>query len=164
MGTLAAVAIPAYNQYRENAARAAFDSTGANVAKAFQSCVAVNPFSDCNDLSKINIACNACTGVEKAQPKFCVNMKTEIGGDDFKGCVSTDAGTGAVTRTIKGGTAKFCYDDSGSTTPPCSAGFEASCDSIQSPFKECAAATDCGSGNHCETANGTCDTTAATCT
>ena len=44
MGTLAAVAIPAYNRYRSNAARGAFDATGTNIARAFQACVAVNPF------------------------------------------------------------------------------------------------------------------------
>ena len=37
MGVLAAVAIPAYNRYRANAAQGAFDATGTNIVRAFSS-------------------------------------------------------------------------------------------------------------------------------
>ena len=49
---------------------------------------------------------------------------------------------------------KVCYDDTGTPSPnpnSCSTGFEAHCDTLQSPLKLCAAAADCGSGSHhCE--------------
>ena len=84
------MAIPAYNGYRENAALGAFQSTGANILRAFATCTAVNSFSSCDTLSDLKLTVpNSNEGASAS--KFCVDMEREIGGEKFKGCYSVDA-------------------------------------------------------------------------
>ena len=47
MGLLAAIAIPAYNAYRDDAQAGVIDSTISNIQKAFPSCIAIRPFATC---------------------------------------------------------------------------------------------------------------------
>ena len=170
MGTLAAVAIPAYNKYRKNAAEGAFTSTASNVGRAFHACMAVNPFTDCDSLAKINVDCNQCLSVTHATaPNFCVNLEEEIAGQVYKGCVTSDAASGKTVLTLN---IKSCYDEagvpSGSNPHSCTgAAYDAACDPLIVPLVECSSDSDCvggGTGNYCQQVNGTCDTTSALCT
>ena len=58
IGILAAVAIPVYNQYRQDAAQGAFDATGTNIVRAFQACITLNNFAKCDTLSDLKITPN----------------------------------------------------------------------------------------------------------
>ena len=138
MGILAAVAIPAYNKYRKNAAQGAFFSTASNIGRAFQACIAVNPFASCDSFGELNLQCNQCIqpipAGQKAAPNLCVNMEEEVGGEVFRGCITSNASTGSVVVTFN---QESCYIDSGAdatATPPCTVGaYEATCDSLQIP-------------------------------
>ena len=173
-GILSAIAIPQYNRYRANAARGAFDATGSNVARAFGACVAVNTFGNCDSLTEINIATSYDTNEGRLAPFFCVDMETEIGGTTFKGCVSSNAQTGAVANTFN---QQICYTDVttgtvmvGATTVTCATGFDAGgvCDTQISPLTLCTTNADCTgamSGNLCGRAStATCGATTGTCT
>ena len=70
---------------------------------------------------------------------------------DGAACASTFSGKaiGQPISQIKSDL-KFCYSDTG-VRAGCSAGFEASCDTLQNPLKACSAASECGgSGTHCQ--------------
>ncbi|MBC6415568.1 MAG: pilin [Bdellovibrionales bacterium] len=47
IGVLSAVAIPAYNKYKNNAKASAVQGTINNINKAFKACMAVKTFTDC---------------------------------------------------------------------------------------------------------------------
>ena len=110
MAVLAAIGVPAFNQYRADAAKGAFIATGTNVAKAITACFATKAFTQCNDLDKVNMTCSMCDKtVQTSGNKVCVNMESEIGGDTFKGCISVDASTGKYGRTVNSATGqKYC--------------------------------------------------------
>lgn len=170
MGTLAAVAIPAYNQYRKNAAEGAFSTTQTNIARAFSACVAVNDFTSCDTLAEINMNCPDCDPAVTMRPLFCVDMETDIGGETYKGCVSSNSGTGTVARTININT---CYDDGGAIMVglvTCTTGDDSSteigCETQSSPLVRCTTATECTDAGHdycIGGKTGECDPTAATC-
>lgn len=170
-GILSAIAIPQYNQYRERTARAAFSANGGNIIRAFQACVAVNPLSQCNTLAQLNWTCPYKAGNCSASSmgtNFCADMKTEIGGDDFKGCVQVNAVNGAVARTFS---ANVCYSDDNSacdvdndSSTPAVADTASSwdggpgCETLQTPLQLCTTNAECGATDVvCASAqNGTC--------
>ena len=170
MGTLAAVAIPAYNRYRTNAARGAFDATRSNIHRAFQSCVAVNPFTSCDNLGEINMPCTICGTPVAKQPLFCVDMTQEIGGTEYWGCVSSNSGTGGRGNSLN---VNQCYADGGTIIVSgftCTTGNDYStqsgCETASSPIVECTTDQNCidvGSNYCIGGSTGKCDTTAATC-
>ena len=96
MGLLAAIAIPAYNGYRNNAQRGVVAATLSNIKKAFPACLTVSPFATCA-MAGVNgtiIAEGMSRIYENAQAqKAC--FAVELGGDltssptqpDFSGCV-----------------------------------------------------------------------------
>ena len=132
--------------------------------------MAVNTFGNCDTLSEINISTSYDTNEGKLAPFFCVDMETEIGGTSFKGCVSSNAQTGAVANTFN---QQICYTDvtTGMVgTITCAAGFDAGgvCDTQVSPLTLCTSNADCTgamSGNLCGMAStATCGTATGTCT
>ena len=173
IGILAAVAIPAYNQYRENAAKSGFDATGSNAMRAFQACIALKPFGQCDDLSDLKMGGGNLKKSEKQSPNFCVQMEGEIGGQTFKGCYGINASTNASVTTFN---SKLCYNDpvSGSASNDCdtdgdgtndaikSTGFQGGdCETRVAGLASCVANSDCGTTNVvCASAqNGICQTT-----
>ena len=176
IGILAAVAIPAYNGYRENAALGAFQSTGTNIIRAFSACTAVNSFSSCDTLGELKLTIPNSNEGQKA-PKFCTDMQQEIGGEIFKGCYSVDASTNVVSTTFNEGTChdevtSACVDDGGATVSSPSVGSwdgGGTCESQASPITKCTSTADCtgaGVGTVCDTtgASGSCGAATGLCT
>ena len=144
MGTLAAVAIPAYNKYRTNAARGAFSATGTNIVRAFQACIAVNAYSNCDSLSELDINVPSSTNDGGVSPFFCADMTQEIGGETFKGCFSVSARDSAVITTFN---MQVCVSDPVTTgaSPPndCDTNGDGTLDSVKAAGIQ---------GGSCETA------------
>ena len=171
IGILAAVAIPAYNQYRQNAAQGAFDATGTNIVRAFQACIAIQPFNQCNDVGKLKIVVPGKGAEGSKAPNYCVDMKAEIGGEEFKGCYSMNASTSTSKSTFNKST---CFTDSGALTVNCPAnktpasGSYDACDTPALPTTKCSTDTNCtdaGVGDVCNTTGqtGSCASTTGLC-
>ena len=182
MGTLAAVAIPAYNKYRTNAARGAFSATGTNIVRAFQACIAVNAFSNCNSLSDLDIDVPSSTNDGGVSPFFCADMTQEIGGETFKGCFQVSSRDSSVITTFN---MQVCVSDpiSTSTTNDCdssgngvndaikAAGIQGgNCETQAASIERCTTNADCmaefGPANHTCTSSaslGVCSAAAGTC-
>jgi len=141
IGILSAIAIPAYNQYRRNAAEGAFISTGTNIVRAFQSCIAINPFASCDSLAELNIVVPGSTNNGGASPLFCADLEADIGGDEFKGCYSVNARDGSVASTFS---QRLCANDPDtmSATPDCDTDGDGTNDAVKSPGVQ---------GGNCET-------------
>ena len=155
IGILAAVAIPVYNQYRQDAAQGAFDATGTNIVRAFQACITLNSFASCDEFAELRIS-PGYTPVDEGQaPNFCAGLTTEIGAEEFKGCYSVNAATSVVTTTFN---EEVCYTDTdGNGT------YDSGADTLALPTTKCSGNQDCidaGVGNICSTggASGTCQT------
>ena len=123
IGIIGAIAYPAFDDYRQSAARTASDTSASNVVKAFRNCRVLNPFTSCDDLGKIKITCPSGSWCDEAavSPKFCAEIHS--GGTqaspDFKVCVSVN---GDDEKRTYGGTlitnVKYCHvtNDSNCTT------------------------------------------------
>ena len=178
IGVLAAVAIPAYNRYKANAARGAFAATGTNVVRAFQACTAANSFLQCDTLQEIGINLDAYgPGMEEADaPNFCADLTQEIDGEVFMGCYSVNISTSLASSTFSDST---CFSDAPTTSmhdgTACGTGTQSSttgtldpCDTQALPITSCSVNADCtgaGIGDVCDTrgdtgecqTDGTCD-------
>ena len=92
IGVLAAVAIPAYNRYRADAERNVVRSTLNQVIKAFNACIADQPFATCAT-NNINMTVSAQAGTTIASntaasmaPPFCLAV-SGVGAGGRSGCV-----------------------------------------------------------------------------
>ena len=160
IGILAAVAIPVYNQYRQDAAQGAFDATGTNIVRAFQACITLNSFASCDSLLELKISPNYTKVEGSKAPYFCTSLATEIGAEEFRGCYSVDASSSAVTTTFN---EAVCYNDL-DTDGIRDSGEDAL------PTTKCTQSSDCtsaGVGDKCDTttgATGTCGASTGECT
>ena len=117
MGLLAAVAIPAYNNYRRTAQAGSITATQSQISKAFASCLAVNPFGTCStaDINNTLMAQggiriysnqdalkqNSCYGIELGG--VLGTVAGQPGMPDYSGCVAFDNdNTGAVSLQATG--------------------------------------------------------------
>ena len=77
IGVLAAVAIPAYNSYRDSAAQGSLTSSLKGIGKAHYVCRVNNDFSSCDALDEINVICEDCDNVNSAGTTYpwCVDAK-----------------------------------------------------------------------------------------
>ena len=176
IGVLAAVAIPSFQSYRVDAAKAAIESSLNSVGKSFAACRTLKSMAECDSLSEIGIDCSDCGTVAVSGNKLCVPIEKEAGGDTHKGCMDS---TGGIP-TIRGNWGQSCntltrsyscgsgspapYQWGGSTACP------SGCGTPALPTGNCTSA-----GNvSCATANagdrsqpganaGTCDTGTAVC-
>ena len=124
IGIISAIAYPAFDDYRQNAARVATDTSGSNIIKAFKTCLVLKTFDACvgtpPDISAIKVPCpsgSKCKADKHAtDQKYCADIrKGKTGSEDFKVCISYDVATQTEARTY-GGTLldKVCtYDISG---------------------------------------------------
>jgi len=170
------VFLPAYNNYRTDAVQASLTSSLQSVGKAFAACLTLNTFANCNTLTGMGVSCPSCGNEGGTDPKYCVDATGSVGGSSYKACMTTEGGV----PTIVGNWASPC---SGVTvTYGCSSA------ALVAPNKTCsqlgcsASATaptvggTCSSPatHNCTTSNagdmtnatgvqGTCSTTAGTC-
>ena len=140
IGIITAIAVPQFQDYREQTGLVAGNTSVSNIAKAYQNCMALNAFTDCDELDKIKISCAECSDATLgAEPPFCANYKTTAGGKEFRMCVSVDANN-SITKTI-GGNFKVCHNTcTGSACP----GGQWTTSKVPSTVKRCkTAAADC---------------------
>ena len=99
IGVLAAVAIPAYNSYREGAAENAAKASAKSIYKAIQACLANgDAFSDCTNTKVNNTLDKGCsTGTSKLNDDSC---QITTMGTDF--CVATATNMKAVCQDSGG--------------------------------------------------------------
>ena len=100
IGILAAVAIPAYNQYRKTATIGAMNSDATNIIRAVTACLTVNPFSSCDELTDTKLGLNTqglSAGIQNKAPNVCFHFPREIAGTTYSQCVSVDASTSKAT-------------------------------------------------------------------
>ena len=146
IGIISAIAYPAFDDYRQNAARVSSDTSGSNIVKALKTCLVLKDLSGCNTLAKLKIPCpsGSTCGVETSGTKFCADIKNgQTGSEKFKVCVEYDTATQTEKRTY-GGTLldKICkYTIAGSSCTP-AAGTHP-----ESPVKTCSADSDCTGGS-----------------
>ena len=146
MGVLAAVAIPAYRDYRVNAGRAAIKTSLSTVGKGFSACLTLNNWSDCLTLADINVSCPDCKNASEntAMNSWCTHAEIKSGGQEVRACLQTDGGV----PQIIGNWNMPC--SSINVSYPCTGG------TLGTPSKTCAqlgctataiVPTACGSGN-----------------
>ena len=123
IGVISGIAYPSFSKYRKNAARVASDTSASNVIKAFNNCMVLKGFSNCNSMTQIGINCptgSTCTP-NVGTGSFCVDIKKGTAGeDDFNVCVEMKS-TGSTIKTYGGalltaGQIKACHfslEDSG---------------------------------------------------
>ena len=112
IGILAAVAIPAYNQYRKTAALGAMSSDATNIVRAVTACLTVNPFSSCDELTDTKLGLNTqgvSGGITGKAPNVCFHFPREIAGTTYSQCVSVDASTSKSTAVNSN---PFCHIES----------------------------------------------------
>ena len=102
IGVLAAVAIPAYQNYTEGAEQKALSVSMKNIGKAYQVCRTSNNLENCNSLSEISVSCDGCGKIASGRSTFpwCVDAKN----GDSKACllVGGNASPPAVINSWKG--------------------------------------------------------------
>ena len=140
IGIITAIAVPQFQDYREQTGLVAGDASTTNMARAYKNCVALNDFASCNTLDKIGIKCEGCTDANPSlgnSPPFCANFKSKAGAKEFKMCVSVSA-TENVSKSI-GGAFQVCHKTCAlSSSPP------QTCDNgtpytnrVMTPIKRC---------------------------
>ena len=165
---ISAIAVPQFQDYREQTGLVAGDTSMGNIARAYQNCISLNSFTECNSLSKIKISCSDCSDLATLQTSapYCANYKKDAGGKEFKMCVSIDS-NGSVSKTI-GGDFQVCHKSC--TGGGCGTGDTG----VITPIKRCSAQANCNSvkpsdvtGTNPKTFAVTCPatpTTSGTCT
>ena len=154
IGIISAIAVPSYQANRKEAAKVAGMTSIQNIYKAYQNCIVLKGFAECNTLAKIGISCPDCKedsddGTDATKTKFCAYISKESGGKTFNACVSINGDS--VKRSI-GGTlldeVKICheqnYDTSGGGSWPSSFG-------VMEQIKYCEGDTECGTDSTCST-------------
>ena len=146
IGVISAIAIPQFQDYRKNAGKVAGDTSIGNISRAYQNCMVLKSFSECNSLSGIGVTCSDCTSTEvTASKKFCAQIEKEVGGDTFRACVDFN-GSDQVGWSYGGDLfkdMKLCH-----VTVTQNTGTPKNCTAAgQAPMKgakECSADGDCG--------------------
>ena len=143
IGIISAIAIPAFQDYRTEASKVAADTTISNIHRAFNNCLVLKKFGQCNSLGSLGINCSDCDAEEDtANKRFCAEIDKEIGSDSFKACVSVQGNT--VTRNYGGGLlGKLCKSAKTASTDGTTCSSVAA--SAMSPVKVCTQKSDCGS-------------------
>ena len=146
-----------------------------SVKSAFNACIAAKSFGACDTRQKIGVnECPQCVNEADNAPLYCADFKAEIGGQEWRGCLSINASDSSATESFSQG---LCYNDDGAgpgnsgslvlvpdatTTPPTTA------DTVLSPSVECTTNQDCtnAGGVHCGITagnTGLCNATSAKC-
>ena len=129
IGVLAAVAIPAYNGYRNSAAENAAQSQASEITKAIQACATINQYSTCIGSSAtetVNMTlsteckgnasaggageCNV--GFKSSTSKACASAQVQGVGKVYKSCFDIDTSNGQVSDAGD----KYCHGMNGVCT------------------------------------------------
>ena len=117
IGVLAAVAIPAYNGYRNSAAENAAKSQASEITKAIQACATINTYNDCIGSTNLNVKgtlSRACTwataivagacdvGYKSSTDKACAAAHVKGVGMTYSSCIDINTNTGVVTPAVTG--------------------------------------------------------------
>ena len=141
IGIISAIAIPAFQDYRATASKTAGDTSVGNIGRAFQNCMVLKQFGQCDDLNKIGIECTDCKSGKATSPdKFCAQIEKKIGGETFRACVDF-AGNDMVGRAYGGDlfeNIQICQDEVTGSSNTAENKSHA-----QKGAKECTAASDC---------------------
>ena len=87
IGVLAAVAIPAYQNYRQDAARSSLRVSVKNIGKAYLVCRTVGE-SDCNVWGNLNVTCETCRASSvNGTMSWCVDASSGMGANASMACV-----------------------------------------------------------------------------
>ena len=86
IGVLAAVAIPAYQNYRQDAARSSLRVSVKNIGKAYLVCRTVGE-SDCNVWGNLNVTCETCGASSLSGNNWCVDASSGMGANISMACV-----------------------------------------------------------------------------
>ena len=116
IGIISAIAVPRFQDYREQAGLVAGDTSIGNMAKAFHNCATLNAFTSCDTLSEIKITCPDCDTENNSNDyPICFSYEKKAGGKNFRMCVGIDS-SGVETRKI-GGDFKVCHKECSACTP-----------------------------------------------
>ena len=158
IGIIGAIAYPQFQDYRANASKVAGDTSIGNIERAFQNCIVLKEFEQCDSLSELGVACADCTDSDDgASPptKFCAAITKKIGGDEFKVCAQFEGSK----RTAKSyGGSLFANIKVCATKVTGCTGANAATDNvnhIQAGAKECTADSQCTAGTYTCTSGGT---------
>ena len=177
IGIISAIAYPAFDDYRQSAARTATDTSASNIVKAFKTCRILKELGQCDSLGDLKMACPGGSFCKSGASgsKFCAHIKkgSDENKPDFSVCVSFDDSEQSELRTYGGElikNLKTCHfdqeDDGGGGTCADKAKRQAT------PIKVCTGDGDCSShgtasGTHCKIKTRNCDTASGltgTCT
>ena len=134
---LAAVAIPAYQGYKKEAALAALTADSNNIAKATLACGTVKTYSQCDTATEVGV--DKVPGITLGaaiSPKVCFQFSRAISGVTYQQCVSVDISLGTNKQT---NSEPFCYTENPAGSCAASTGV---CTKHASNL-ECAAVADC---------------------
>ena len=152
IGIITAIAVPTYTANRTEAAKTAGMTSIHNMYKAYQNCLVLKSFNECNTLAEIGITCPDCKedsdADNAATKKFCAYIEKESGGKTFRACVSVEGNT--VKRSIGGDLldeVKICHEEAGGG----GAGNNAwtTVKSVMAQIKYCSDKTECGTDSTC---------------
>ena len=147
IGIVSAIAVPSYKANRKAAAQAAGSTSILNIKKAYQNCVVLNTFTNCDSLSEIGVECTDCTEQKNDSDKFCISLVKTSGGEDMKACISVDVSSSEKILTTMGGTlltgTKLCKDE-GTKTGGGGHVWDTTTKSEMTPIKNCKVKGDCG--------------------
>ena len=110
IGVLAAVAIPAYNSYRESAGQNALKVSLKNIGKAHLVCRAdpdgTGDLASCNSLSDINVACETCDNISDGRTTYpwCVDAMNGMS----EACVSVSGQSASAEEILTNWEAPLC--------------------------------------------------------
>ncbi len=105
IGILAAVAVPAYNKYRANAAQGAITGSLQAMGKDFVNCLATNTWANCDSLTELGGTCPNCMSGTDGTDDFCLDTEKEVAGTTYMGCVSV---SGSGLPVIVGNWPSLC--------------------------------------------------------
>ena len=149
IGIISAIAVPQFTANRNEAARVAGDTSISNILKAFNNCLVLKSFAECNSLSALRVTCPDCEDERHPQSnptKFCAHIAK--GGTpanpDFAACVSIDTAPDPDTvHRSYGGTllqGTICHSKQ-NQKGSCGGQTQAA---AMSPVKRCSQKSECG--------------------
>ena len=87
IGVISAIAVPQFQDYRRQASKTAGDTSVGNIGRAYQNCIVLKDFSECDSLGELGISCPDCVSNTDGSDNFCAGINKTVGGDTFKACI-----------------------------------------------------------------------------